>query len=606
MWITKEVIKNFFLRTADNISLNIFKKNDKMKNRYILLFAILAIVSSANAQTISRKVVSNAGGTLTGGSSQITFSIGETIIPSLNVASAMITQGFQQPGERIRTGSVDAAVCAAGSFNLPYTATDIGGGNTFTAQLSNATGSFANPLNIGTLAGNASSAVINVSIPSNVIAGNGYRIRVTSSSPAFIGTNNGANIKINPALIASISYSGSPYCPNGLASVTRTGQSGGRYTASPSGLSINSSTGTINLNTSTAAIYSVTYSFSNATCSNTATAIVTINAVPILPVVGPQSFCSSATVASLPNGSGTYKWYAVSSGGKVLTNASLLSTATYYVSRVSGTCESARVAVSVTVNPNVFAGNLTGKTSLCKGDTASYTSSGTSGGSWTSTSPGVATVNASTGLVTAVNAGHTSILYTVSTGCGGPVSSSRAVSVNALPTASISYNGSPYCNSGSVNVSRTGQSAGTYTAFPSGLSINNSTGKINLGNSSGGTYTVTYSFNNGTCSNTATTTLSIINCNNVIIAKVASAVVPATFEVKAYPNPTDYQFTLVITGGSTEKVIVTVFDVLGRMVKHIEKNDGQPILFGEELPTGSYIAIISQGMNQKTIRLIKQ
>jgi hypothetical protein len=576
-----------------------------MKKIYILLFVVLAIASTTNAQTISRKVVSNAGGTLRGGSSQITFTIGETFISSL-VATTSLTQGFQQPGERIRTGSVAASICAGSSFSLPYTATDIGGGNAFTAQLSNAAGSFTNPLNIGTLSGNASSAVINVSIPSNVIAGNGYRIRVTSSSPAFIGTNNGANIKINPALIASISYSGSPYCPNGLASVTRTGQSGGRYTASPSGLSINSSTGTINLNTSTAATYSVTYSFSNATCSNTATAIVTINAVPILPVVGPQSFCSSATVASLPNGSGTYKWYAVSSGGKVLTNASLLNTATYYVSRVSGTCESARVAVSVTVNPNVFAGNLTGKTSLCKGDTASYTSSGTSGGSWTSTSPSVATVNASTGLVTAINPGQTSIVYTLSAGCGGPVSSSRALSVNAPPAASISYNGSVFCKSGSVNVLRTGQPGGYYTAFPSGLSINSSSGKINLGNSSIGAYTLTYSFSNGTCSNTATTNLSIINCNNAIIAKVASVAVPARFEVKAYPNPTDYQFTLVISGGSTEKVVVTVVDVLGRTIKHIESTDSLPILFGEELPTGVYIAVISQGANQKTIRLIKQ
>jgi hypothetical protein len=82
--------------------------------------------------------------------------------------------------------------------------------------------------------------------------------------------------------------------------------------------------------------------------------------------------------------------------------------------------------------------------------------------------------------------------------------------------------------------------------------------------------------------------------------------VPATFEVIAYPNPTDYQFTLVITGGKAEKVEVTVFDVLGKMVKHFEKNDSQPIIFGEELPSGSYIAVVSQGNNQKNVRLIKQ
>ena len=585
-----------------------------MKKIYIILFVLLAIASTANAQTISRKVVSNAGGTLTGGSSQITFTIGETFTPSMGAADK-ITQGFQQPGERIRTGSVAASVCAGSSFNLPYTATDIGGGNTFTVQLSNAAGSFASPVNIGTLAGNASTSLINVTIPSSMIAGTGYRIRITSSSPAFIGTNNGSNIRINAAPVASISYSGSPYCAIGSASVTRSGQAGGTYTSSP-GLNINSSTGGINLVTSTAGTYTVTYSFSNGTCLNTATAIVTINAVPIMPVVAAQSLCSSATVASLPNGSGTYKWYSAASGGTALTSSTALITRTYYVSNSAGTCESSRTAVSVTILPNVIAGAVSGPTSLCKGTSVTYTSSGTPGGSWSSTSTTVATVNASTGLVTAVNAGNASIQYTVNTGCGSPVTSSKVVTVNALPTASISYSGSPFCNSGSVNVSRVGQSGGTYTASPSGLSINSSTGKINLGNSSRGTYTVIYSFsNNGTCSSSATTTLSIVNCNkiaavtstNATVLKVDQAVmVVDVFEVIAYPNPSDYQFTLVLKGGSTEKVQVEVYDMGGRLVKHIEKQGGQLIVFGDDLPTGNYLTKVSQGTYQKTIKLIKQ
>lgn len=174
-----------------------------MKNIYIILFVVLAIVSTTNAQTISRKVVSNAGGTVSGGGSQITFTIGETFIPSLGAATAMVTQGFQQPEQQISTGSVAISLCAGSNFNLPYTATDIGGGNIFTAQLSDDAGSFANPLNIGTLSGNASAAVINVTIPFNVIAGNGYRIRITSSSPAFIGTDNGSNIIISAAPVIS-------------------------------------------------------------------------------------------------------------------------------------------------------------------------------------------------------------------------------------------------------------------------------------------------------------------------------------------------------------------------------------------------------------------
>jgi gliding motility-associated-like protein len=184
-----------------------------MKKILILLFVLLAMASTINAQTISREVISNAGGTLSGGGSQITFTIGEMFIPSLGGAVSM-TQGFQQPGEQIRTGSVAALINAGSSFDLPYTATDIGGGNTFIVQLSDATGSFANPVNIGSLSGNASAGVINAMIPSNVIAGTEYRIRITSSSPAFIGTDNGANIKINtPPVIAALPSVSTISCP---------------------------------------------------------------------------------------------------------------------------------------------------------------------------------------------------------------------------------------------------------------------------------------------------------------------------------------------------------------------------------------------------------
>ncbi|TRX29811.1 HYR-like domain-containing protein [Flavobacterium gawalongense] len=81
---------------------------------------------------------------------------------------------------------------------------------------------------------------------------------------------------------------------------------------------------------------------------------------------------------------------------------------------------------------------------------------------------------------------------------------------------------------------------------------------------------------------------------------------PASFDVKAYPNPTQHQFTLVVEGGSNEKVEVIVYDMLARMVKRFEKSDGQPIMFGEELPTGEYLTVIKQGVNIKTVNLIKQ
>ncbi|HLP52085.1 MAG TPA: PCMD domain-containing protein [Chitinophagales bacterium] len=70
-------------------------------------------------------------------------------------------------------------------------------GNVFTAQLSDYTGSFANPTAIGTLNG-ATIGAISANIPGNTAGGSAYRIRVVSSDPAITGTDNGTDLVVNP------------------------------------------------------------------------------------------------------------------------------------------------------------------------------------------------------------------------------------------------------------------------------------------------------------------------------------------------------------------------------------------------------------------------
>ncbi|MBF2708557.1 T9SS type A sorting domain-containing protein, partial [Flavobacterium soyangense] len=100
-----------------------------------------------------------------------------------------------------------------------------------------------------------------------------------------------------------------------------------------------------------------------------------------------------------------------------------------------------------------------------------------------------------------------------------------------------------------------------------------------------------------------------IEVNDTKITKKVVAVAPETTITSTlfvYPNPTSYKYTLFLEGGSKEKVQVEVFDMVGRLVKHIESNDGQAIEFGEDLPTGAYFTTVTQGTYQKTVRLIKQ
>jgi YDG domain len=95
--------------------------------------------------------------------------------------------------------------CENASINIPFTSSEtFNSGNIFTAQLSNAMGSFANPVVLGTLTG-TSAGTISGTIPMNTVVGNGYRIRVVSSNFSIVGSDNGINLTINNCtLLATI------------------------------------------------------------------------------------------------------------------------------------------------------------------------------------------------------------------------------------------------------------------------------------------------------------------------------------------------------------------------------------------------------------------
>ncbi|MEO8111694.1 MAG: hypothetical protein ABI594_16730 [Ginsengibacter sp.] len=94
------------------------------------------------------------------------------------------------------------APCPADAMTVTGSATGVySAGNIFTAQLSNASGSFASPVNIGSVTANPiglSQAVsINATLPYPLANGAGYRVRIVANSPAVTGTDNGQNIVVN-------------------------------------------------------------------------------------------------------------------------------------------------------------------------------------------------------------------------------------------------------------------------------------------------------------------------------------------------------------------------------------------------------------------------
>lgn len=110
--------------------------------------------------------------------------------PGFGVDDVRITAVGATPAT-VTTGSLlTTELCQSASINVPYVATgsfDVG--NVFSAQLSDAAGSFATPVAIGTLASTTSGTIAGI-IPSGTVPGAGYRIRVVSSAPVVVGTPN--------------------------------------------------------------------------------------------------------------------------------------------------------------------------------------------------------------------------------------------------------------------------------------------------------------------------------------------------------------------------------------------------------------------------------
>jgi hypothetical protein len=122
----------------------------------------------------------------------------------------------------ITTTNVATQICAGSALSVNYTASgSFTGGNIFTAQLSDATGSFASPTTIGTVASTASGS-ISCTIPSNTPTGINYQIRVISSNPSLTGSPNTAFEILEPAPTITVTNP-SAGCAPGTVDITASG-----------------------------------------------------------------------------------------------------------------------------------------------------------------------------------------------------------------------------------------------------------------------------------------------------------------------------------------------------------------------------------------------
>ena len=156
---------------------------------------------------------------------------------------------------------------------------------------------------------------------------------------------------------------------------------------------------------------------------------VTVNARPVVSTPS-ATLCVGSTITASPVAGGT--WVSSAPGVATITNAGLITgvsagSVTFTFTNTTTGCSNTTPSVTVNARPVVS----TPSSILCIGTT--MTASPSTGGTWISNAPGVATID-NAGLITALTAGSVTFTFTdTATGCRN---TTLSVTVNALPVVS--------------------------------------------------------------------------------------------------------------------------------------------------------------------------
>lgn len=360
-----------------------------------------------------------------------------------------------------------------------------------------------------------------------------YRIAASGSCPQF-STNTQVTITNQPG--ATIGYAGSgipnAYCRtvSGSQAVQFSGTSGGTFSVSPTGLTINSVTGSVTPSSSTPGLYTVTYTIpAGGGCGIFQTQVslrVTAPGSASISYPGSNgsagSYCSnidltqSVSLSGLTGGvfSSVPAGLFLNANGSIVPSSSLPGTyfVTYSIAADSaGGCPPFQTSTQVRINtaPNtviIYEGSNGISENYCTNISTAQQifRTGTTGGTFSATPAGLSlSPNTGTIFPSASTAGSYLVTLSIPPSNGCPAYSTTAnCTINRANQASIRYTANSFCTSqtDSQFVQFSGTTLGQFSSNPSGLSIHPTTGAFLPSTSTPGSYIVKYFLDvNGSC-----------------------------------------------------------------------------------------------------------
>ncbi|MCC2547241.1 T9SS type A sorting domain-containing protein [Hymenobacter sp. BT175] len=265
----------------------------------------------------------------------------------------------------------------------------------------------------------------------------------TATCPALVVTQ---SVTITPATTATFSYPAATFCVSGTnPTATVMGTAGGTF-SSTAGLSVNGTTGAINLAASTPGTYTVTYSVAG-TCSSSATQTVTITAAPLASFSYPATgTCagSTGTIAPTLAAGATAGTFSSTAGLTLNATTGVISLATstagtYTVTNTvaaAGGCAATTATSTVTINATPARPTVS---VVYNGTTTTLTSSATTGNQWYLNGTLIAGATGQSYVVnTPAQFGAYTVVTTSAQGCASQASLPLTVTSSVRPLAGAS------------------------------------------------------------------------------------------------------------------------------------------------------------------------